>query len=89
MILKSYIVEQNFSTLNDYKEVLLYGENDGIKDDIKFDHIDLIQDITGFGGDNYLECTCLAKKKKVLLSINMLVKLVIIGYNSIKGVILA
>jgi integrase len=31
------------------------------KDDIKFDHIDLIQDITGFGGDNYLECTCLAK----------------------------
>ena len=37
MILKSYIVEQNFSTLNDYKEVLLYGENDGIKDDIKFE----------------------------------------------------
>ena len=35
MILKSYIVEQNFNILNEYKAVLLYGENDGIKDDVK------------------------------------------------------
>lgn len=35
MILKSYIVEQNLNVLNEYRAVLLYGENDGIKDDIK------------------------------------------------------
>jgi len=36
VILKSYIVEQDFSILNKYQSILLYGENDGIKDDIKF-----------------------------------------------------
>ena len=36
MILKSYIVEQNLEVLNDYQAVLLYGENDGLKDDIKY-----------------------------------------------------
>jgi len=35
VILKNYIVEQNFNILNEYKAVLLYGENDGFKDDIK------------------------------------------------------
>ena len=35
MILKSYIVEKSINTLKKYKSVLLYGENDGIKDDIK------------------------------------------------------
>ena len=35
MILKSYIVEQNFGVLNDYQATLIYGQNDGIKDDIK------------------------------------------------------
>ena len=35
MILKSYIVEQNLNLLNEYKAVLLYGENDGIKHDIQ------------------------------------------------------
>ena len=35
MILKSYIVEQNIEILNNYKSTLVYGENDGIKDDIK------------------------------------------------------
>ena len=35
MILKSYIVEQNLNILNEYQAVLLYGENDGIKDDVK------------------------------------------------------
>jgi len=35
LILKSYIVEQNTSSLDQYKVVLLYGENDGIKDSIK------------------------------------------------------
>ena len=35
MILKSYIVEKNFDVLNDYQAILLYGENDGIQDDIK------------------------------------------------------
>ena len=35
MILKSYIVEQNLSILEKYQAVLLYGENTGIKDDIK------------------------------------------------------
>ena len=35
MILKSYIVEQNVNVLNEYQGILLYGENDGIKDDIK------------------------------------------------------
>ena len=36
MILKSYIVEQNLNILNGYQAVLLYGENEGIKDGIKF-----------------------------------------------------
>ena len=35
MILKSYIVEQNLDVLNNYQAVLLYGENDGLKEDIK------------------------------------------------------
>ena len=35
MIIKSYIVEQNIETLNNYQAILLYGENDGIKYDIK------------------------------------------------------
>ena len=35
MILKSYIVEQNIDILKNYKATLIYGENNGIKDDIK------------------------------------------------------
>ncbi len=35
MILKSYIVEKDIKILDKYQAVLLYGENDGIKDDIK------------------------------------------------------
>ena len=35
MILKSYIVEKNINLINDYFSILFYGENDGIKDDIK------------------------------------------------------
>tara|TARA_B100000780_G_scaffold208743_1_gene148833 strand:+ start:605 stop:1597 length:993 start_codon:yes stop_codon:yes gene_type:complete len=35
VILKSYIVEKDIKILDKYQAVLLYGENDGIKDDIK------------------------------------------------------
>tara|TARA_B110000967_G_C18885277_1_gene563596 strand:+ start:1411 stop:2421 length:1011 start_codon:yes stop_codon:yes gene_type:complete len=35
MILKSYIVEQNINILENYKGILIYGQNSGIKDDIK------------------------------------------------------
>mgnify|MGYP001361910575 CR=1 FL=1 len=35
MILKSYIVEQNLDILNDYQAVVIYGENEGIKNSIK------------------------------------------------------
>ena len=35
MILKSYIVEKNIDTLKEYQAVLMYGENSGIKNDIK------------------------------------------------------
>ena len=35
MIIKSYIVEQNIDILKEYKGTLIYGENIGIKDDIK------------------------------------------------------
>lgn len=35
MILKSYIVEKNISSLNNYASLLVYGENVGLKDDIK------------------------------------------------------
>ena len=35
MILKSYIVEQNINLLTNYKATLIYGENNGIKDDVK------------------------------------------------------
>ncbi len=35
MILKSYIVEKNLNTLKEYRATLLYGVNDGFKDDIK------------------------------------------------------
>ena len=34
MILKSYIVEQNLDILKDYQATLIYGENNGIKNDI-------------------------------------------------------
>lgn len=35
MILKSYIIEKDHSILSKLKSVLMYGENNGIKDDIK------------------------------------------------------
>jgi len=35
VILKSYIVEQNLDILNDYQAVVIYGENEGIKNSIK------------------------------------------------------
>ena len=35
MILKSYVVEQNLNILDSYQAILLYGENEGIKDEIK------------------------------------------------------
>jgi DNA polymerase III subunit delta len=35
VILKSYIVEQNVEVLKNYQATLIYGENIGIKDDIK------------------------------------------------------
>ena len=35
MILKSYIVENNINTLDIYNSIIFYGENTGLKDDIK------------------------------------------------------
>jgi DNA polymerase III subunit delta len=35
MILKSYIVEQDVEILKNYKATLIYGENNGIKNDVK------------------------------------------------------
>ena len=35
MILKSYIIEKNVELLNNYQATLLYGENNGLKEDIK------------------------------------------------------
>ncbi len=35
MILKSYIIEKNESTLDDYKSILIYGENQGLREDLK------------------------------------------------------
>lgn len=35
MIIKSYIIEQNKSILNNYKSTLLYGQNRGIQNDLK------------------------------------------------------
>ena len=35
MILKSYIVEQNIEILKNYQATLIYGQNGGIKDDVK------------------------------------------------------
>ena len=35
MILKSYIVEENIEILKDYQATLIYGENEGIKDDVR------------------------------------------------------
>jgi len=35
MILKSFMVENNIALLEQYEHVLLYGENEGIKEDIK------------------------------------------------------
>ena len=37
MILKSYIVEQNVEMLKTYQATLIYGENSGIKDDLKIE----------------------------------------------------
>ena len=35
MILQSYIVEKNIDSLNNYSSILVYGQNIGLKDDIK------------------------------------------------------
>ena len=35
MILKSYIIEKNENTLDDYKSILIYGENQGLREDLK------------------------------------------------------
>jgi len=35
VILKSYIIEQNPQVLEEYRAALLYGENDGIKEDLR------------------------------------------------------
>ena len=35
MILKSYLTEKNLNILKDYKSVLIYGENQGLRDDLK------------------------------------------------------
>ena len=35
MILKSYIIEQNIKSLESYQATIIYGENEGIKSDIK------------------------------------------------------
>jgi len=35
VILKSYIVEKNIDVLKDYQATLVYGQNSGLKDDIK------------------------------------------------------
>ena len=35
MILKSFIVEKNISLLEEYENILIYGENDGIKEDLR------------------------------------------------------
>ncbi len=35
MIFKSYLIEQNLSTLNEYKMFLFYGENEGLKKELK------------------------------------------------------
>ena len=35
MILKSFLIEKNISLLSKYNSLLIYGENIGLKDDIK------------------------------------------------------
>ena len=35
MILKSYIIEKNLSIIDNYESILFYGENIGLKDEIK------------------------------------------------------
>tara|TARA_B100001996_G_scaffold380925_1_gene369343 strand:+ start:466 stop:1470 length:1005 start_codon:yes stop_codon:yes gene_type:complete len=35
MILKSFIIEKNISLLEEYENILIYGENDGIKEDLR------------------------------------------------------
>ena len=35
MILKSYIAEKNIELFQKYESVLIYGENDGIKTDLR------------------------------------------------------
>ena len=44
MILKSYIVEQDVSILNKFQAFLFYGENDGVKDDVKLQLKELNKD---------------------------------------------
>ena len=45
MILKSYIVEQNIEILKNYQATLIYGQNGGIKDDVKQQIKDLNKNI--------------------------------------------
>ena len=53
MILKSYIVERNIKTLSSYQSTLMYGENIGLKEDVKnqlkqfysdYEYINLFED---------------------------------------------
>jgi len=44
VILKSYIVEQDVSILNKFQAFLFYGENDGVKDDVKLQLKELNKD---------------------------------------------
>ena len=37
MILKSYIIEKNLSIIDNYESILFYGENIGLKDEIKYE----------------------------------------------------
>ena len=55
MILKSYIVEQDIEILKKFQAALIFGENNGIKDDIK---------------DRCIKCYDFMKMKKKVVKAN-------------------
>ena len=79
MILKSFLVEKNIKLLDQYFATLVYGENIGMKDDIKnqikfhlkdYEHINFNQDEIIKNGkilDEHIYNTSLFSKKQIFI----------------------
>ena len=63
MIIKSFILEKDIKSILNYKAILFYGENEGLKNDIK---INLKKNFDKFDILNYFQDEII-KKENILL----------------------